>query len=303
MCYGTVQQMRADVATLEMESPLESGAVLEWQMIHTHRDSDELLTGRLKVINVQLKQPAGTYRVKARLLDVPLHERERIDEWLQSRDASLATRRYETSVDSVVSSWTQTDPIYDSDSTGRTALGQLNQRRWQRTGKKVAEPQMVEPQIGSSQGRRTGRRALRDALRATMARKRRRAEATSNARSLPSWAIAQQARDTRRADPEVQRVPHITPPRVRVRYRDQSVYARDYERHIKSAALEVPLRDLGEDGARLTVSLIPPGGAPVLCDAEIKVQLPSGVGVALMLNPDQKQALQPRPGAAPTTIS
>jgi hypothetical protein len=43
----------------------------------------------------------------------------------------------------------------------------------------------------------------------------------------------------------------------------------------------------------LTVSISPPGRAPVMCSAEVQVQMAAGVGVALLLSRAQIASLMP----------
>lgn len=291
MFFGTVYRVRPDTLTLDVEIPLQVGESLEWRMeLSGHRDT---VMGSLRILQVQPSVSDGTFRVVVRLDAMPEEDRQRMDTWIQERLVGGTTRRYDHSITSSISSL---DRSQASDIETRAALERLNQRRWQRSGSTSdAGPDLLglSSEVQSGQERRSGRQAIRDALRASVDRKRKRAEHTEQTRALPSWAVAQQPVSQPRPDPEIERIPHSDPPRIRVRYRDPAVYARDYEKHLKSYALFLPLPELGGDGTRLSIAILPPSQAAVTCDAEIKVRMPTGVGVALLLDREQHRKLLP----------
>ena len=291
MFFGTVIRIRKETLTFELEVPLRVGEFIEWRMeLRGHQDT---VMGKLRVVQVQPSAVDGTSRVVATLEQMPDQDRDRLDAWLHERSTGGTTRRFDSSVVSTVSSVFERSQASDVET--RAALERMNQRRWQRGSTADTGPDMLglDSEVQTGQERRTGRQAIRDALRASVERKRKRAEQTEQTRALPSWAVEQQPVSQPRPDPEIDRIPHSDPPRIRVRYRDPEVYARDYARHLKSYALFLPLPELGGDGARLSIAIFPPNRPAVTCDAEIKVRMPTGVGVALLLDREQHRQLLP----------
>lgn len=294
MLVGTVRNLRADTMTVEVDQLVRERTTLEWRMELTgHR---ETVAGMLRVISVRPQQETRLFRVMGQLERMAESDRQRLDAWLRERSEGGTTRRYDQSVESDLSSWTHSQ--HASKSETQAALARMNRRR-QRilSDSNHSDVLGLTSEVKSDAGRETGRQALRDALRQSMARKRRRAAQDTEGRSagLPSWARAQQPpSQKKRPDPEVTQIPHTSPPRVQVRYRDSGTYAREFKQNISRYALSLPLPNLGEDGTRLSVIIRPPRKQPVTCDAEVKVKMPSGVGVALLLNRTQLAKLDPQ---------
>lgn len=294
MLVGTVRSLRADTMTVEVEHLVRERTTLEWRMELTgHR---ETVAGMLRVISVRPLPDTHMFRVMGQLERMAEDDRQRLDAWVREQAEGGTTRRYDRSVDSDLSSWTHSH--HASKSETQAALARLNRRRQRLLSDSTPSDVLgLTSEVKSDAGRETGRQALRDALRQSMARKRRRAAQDTEGRSagLPSWARAQQPPGQKRLpDPEVTQIPHTSPTRVQVRYRDPATYRREFQQNISRYALSLPLPSLGEDGTRLSVIIQPPRKPPVACDAEVKVKMPSGVGVALLLSRAQLTKLEPK---------
>jgi len=291
LLVGTVRALRADVLTVELEHAVPERSVMEWRMELTGHQ--ETVSGILRVISVRVTPGTELYRVMGQLEGMPPADRTRLNAWMQERQEGGNTRRYNQSVSSGVSTWT-THSQHASVSETNAALARMNRRRQQMSADSDRSDLLgLTSEVKSDAGRETGRQALRDALRQSMARKRRRAATDTG--GLPSWARAQQPTGRKPLpDPEVTQIPHTSPPRIRVAYSNPTLYAREYKQNISRYALSIPLPDLGDSGTRLLVSIVPPRREPVTCDAEVKVKMPSGVGVALLLSREQHTALAPK---------
>jgi hypothetical protein len=289
LLVGTVRGIRADTLTVEVEAPVREHAILEWRMELTGHQ--ETVAGSLRVISVRPDPVTHLYVVMGQLDRMSPPDRERLEAWLREQQDGGTTRRYDQSVDSDVSSWTRSH--HASESETRAALARLNHRRRHiQSGSEPSDLLGLTSEVRSDAGRESGRQALRDALRQSMARKRRRAAAAPS--GLPSWARAQQQTgQATQPDPEVATVPHTSPQHIQVRYRDAVLYQRDFSQNISRYALSLPLPTLGESGTRLLITITPPHQRAVTCDGEVKVKMPSGVGVALMLDAHQLSRLAP----------
>ena len=252
----------------------------------------EPVSGTLRIIRVRLRAMTQRFRMFAQVEQISTADRARLSTWALAQGASRH-RREDSQVHTQPPSWSGSQP--PSDSETRPALAQLSHRRRIRAGRTQGGSSWnnVSDQSGGRRG--SGRRALRDVLRQSMARKRRRAQrAEVMAGGLPVWAQEQaQTASQRQLDPAVTVVPHALPLRIQVRYQDERLYAREYQQNISRYALFLPLELSFDSGTMLTISISPPGRAPVMCSAEVQVQMAAGVGVALLLSRAQIASLMP----------
>jgi hypothetical protein len=282
MLFGNVVRIRSDALTFEIEGVLSERAVMGWRMeLSGHSDT---VMGTLKVLRVR-ERPDGIQRCSSRILDMPARDRMRLSQWLKERATGGTTRRYDADVSAITqTSNASTVTLAET----RNALKRMSQRKWHNTGQTSQTHDMLglQSEVKTDATKKSGRAALRSALHTSMARKRDREEAVP---SKPPVA----ASTAPRSDPEITRIPHTDPTRIQVRYHSATVYQADHHKHIRCSAMFISMPDLGGDGDQLRILIEPPGRAPVLCRAEIKVRMPSGVGVALRLTADQKRELEP----------
>jgi hypothetical protein len=283
LLFGNVTRIRSDALTFEVEGEIPEGAIVEWRMELTgHNDT---VMGSLKVLRVRV-QPDGVFRCSSRITAMPAKDRERLARWLDEQATGGTTRRYDSDV-SVITQSSHTTPVTQAET--RNALERMDQRTWYSPSQTSQTRDMLglQSEVKTDAGQKSGRAALRSALRTSMARKK------ASAISPPPPPREEITEAVRRPDPELTREPNTDPPRIAIRYFSESVYRSDHTRHIRCSALFIPMPDLGGDGTRLELTIQPPGRAPVACRAEIKVQMPSGVGVALRLSREQKTELEP----------
>lgn len=283
--FGNVVRIRSDALTFEIEGVIPERAVVEWRMELTgHSDT---VMGTLKVLRIR-ERPGGIRRCSSRILEMPARDRARLSAWLKERASGGTTRRYDADVSAI----TQTSNASSvTMAETRNALERMNKRKWYRASQTSQTHDMLglQSEIKTDPTKKSGRAALRSALRSSMARKRDRAEAAPP-RTAPRAASPPAPQ---RPDPEFTRVPHSDPPRIQVRYQSPAVYREEHRKHIRCSAMFLPMPELGDDGTRLRLIIAPPDREAVACRAEVKVKMPSGVGVALRLTDEQKVALEP----------
>ena len=285
MYFGNVLRIRSDTLTFELEQPLQERTVIQWRMeLSGHSDT---VMGELKVLRVR-QRPDGIQRCSCRILSMPTRDRARLTAWLKEQATGGTTRRYDDDV-SVI---TQANNISSTTmAETRNALDRISRRKWYNSNTSPTRDSLgLHSEIkedGTS--RRTGRAALRSALRASMARKKVRANTTP-----PAELLFEDTTETAQLpDPTIVQIPHTDPPRIHVRYRSVALYSAEHRKHIRCSALFLPLPELGDDGTRIVINIEPPNREAVRCRAEIKVKMSTGVGVALRLSDEQKAALQP----------
>lgn len=287
---GVLHNVRGDTLTIDIDHAVREQACLEWRMEIDR--CKEPVSGTLRIIRVRLQAMTQRFRMFAHVEQISPSDLSRLSTWALSQEAARH-RREDSLFHTASPSWSGSQQ--PSDSTARSALAQLSQRRRMRRGcaQGGSSQDNVSDQSGSR--RKSGRRALRGVLRQSMARKRRRAQrAEVTAGGLPAWAQEQtRTASQHQPDPEVTVVPHTLPLRIQVRYQDEGLYALEYQQNISRYALFLPLKLRFEGGTMLTVSISPPGRAPVMCSAEVQVQMAAGVGVALLLSRAQIASLMP----------
>lgn len=259
--------------------------MVQWRMELTgHSDT---VMGELKILRVR-QRPDGMQRCSCRILSMPPRDRVRLTAWLKEQATGGTTRRYDDDISAI----TQTSDLSSTTMTEtRNALDRMGKRKWYNSNTATTHDTLgLHSEVkDDASGRRTGRAALRSALRASMARKKVRANSTATAKPVLEDTIE----PLEQPDPTIFHVPHSDPPRVNVRYRCMSLYQSEYDKHIRCSALFLPLPELGEDGTRIAVSIEPPNRDAVRCRAEIKVKMPTGVGIALRLSDAQRDDLKP----------
>jgi len=283
MMFGNVVRIRSDALTFEVEGHIPERAVVTWRMELTgHSDT---VMGTLKVLRVR-ERDGGIQRCSSRILEMPARDRARLAAWLKERARGGTTRRY----DSDVSTITQTSNATVTVAETRNALERMSKRKWHNSQTSQTHDMLgLQSEIVTGSEKKSGRAALRSALRTSMARKRARAEAAPS-KVTPKATVAT---TSRHPDPKFTRIANSDPPRIQVRYRSLDTYREEHRKHIRSSAMFLPMPTLGTDGTDLRLVIMPPDRDPVTCRAEIKVQMPSGVGVALRLTTEQKVALKP----------
>ena len=284
MSFGSVLRVRSDAITFEVEGTILEQATIEFRMeLSGHSDT---VMGTLRVLRIR-ERPDQPLRCSSRVLDMPARDRVRLTAWLKDRESGGTTRRYDNDVSVITNAASKSSATLTET---RAALERMDRRGWYRNQTApTADMLGLNSEVKSSSTRHSGRAALRSALRRSIDRKRQRASepnATERLRDDTTEAIPL-------SDPEISRIPHTDPTRIHVRYHNADVYRQEHHKHIRCSAMFLPMPALGSDGTQLQVSIEPPNRDAVLCRAEVKVQMPSGVGVALRLSSDQRQALEP----------
>ncbi len=163
---------------------------------------------------------------------------------------------------------------------------------------------ITRPSISSTARSGSGRQAVRDTLRARLgpakAAPKQRKKPKKNPRPaagadlfLADW---RSTLGNRKANPgagiDCKVAAKARPPVVVVKYRSPRAYVADFERYLSNDALFV--RWLGRapnQDARLSLRIKPPGSPMLSCEGRLVAVLPTGFGVALQLDEDQRRRL------------